>query len=66
MHLKGKKILKAAITAVGGYTPKTILSNEKLESYGWKPIYTIDDGIKELKKAYSMVITDNNKKYTNL
>ena len=26
----------------------------------------IDDGIKELKKAYSMVITDNNKKYTNL
>jgi len=43
-----------------------IVSNEKLESYGWKPIYTIDDGIKELKKAYSMVITDNNKKYTNL
>ena len=32
MHLKGKKILKAAITAVGGYTPKTILSNEKLET----------------------------------
>ena len=43
-----------------------IVSNEKLESYGWEPIYTIDDGIKELKKAYSMVITDNNKKYTNL
>ena len=32
MHLKGKKILKAAITAVGGYTPKTILSNHKLET----------------------------------
>ena len=32
MHLKGKKILKAAITAVGGYTPKTILSNDKLET----------------------------------
>ena len=32
MQLKGKKILKAAITAVGGYTPKTILSNEKLET----------------------------------
>ena len=32
MHLKGKKILKAAITAVGGYTPKTILSNQKLET----------------------------------
>ena len=32
MHLKGKKILKAAITAVGGYTPETILSNHKLET----------------------------------
>ena len=32
MHLKGKKILKAAITAVGGYTPETILSNQKLET----------------------------------
>ena len=43
-----------------------IVSNEKLESYGWKPKYSIDDGIKELLKAYKMVITDNNKKYTNL
>ena len=25
-----------------------IVSNEKLESYGWKPKYSIDDGIKEL------------------
>lgn len=43
-----------------------IVSNEKLESYGWKPKYSIDDGIKELLKAYKMVVTDNNKKYTNL
>lgn len=43
-----------------------IVSNEKLESFGWEPIYSIQDGIEELKKAYSMVITDNNKKYTNL
>ena len=43
-----------------------IVSNEKLESFGWEPIYTIDAGILELKKAYDMVITDNNKKYTNL
>lgn len=43
-----------------------IVSNEKLESYGWKPKFSIDDGIKELLKAYKMVVTDNNKKYTNL
>jgi nucleoside-diphosphate-sugar epimerase len=43
-----------------------IVSNDKLESYGWKPKYNIDDGIQELITAYQMVITDNNKKYTNL
>ena len=43
-----------------------IVSNDKLESTGWKPKYTIDDGIEELISAYEMVITDNNKKYTNL
>ena len=31
MDIGGTKILKAAITAVGGYTPKTILSNKNLE-----------------------------------
>jgi len=43
-----------------------IVSNDKLESFGWKPKYSIDDGIEELITAYQMVITDNNKKYTNL
>ena len=43
-----------------------IVSNNKLESFGWKPKYSIDDGIEELITAYQMVITDNNKKYTNL
>ena len=43
-----------------------IVSNEKLEATGWKPRYTIEDGINELISAYEMVITDNNKKYTNL
>ncbi len=43
-----------------------IVSNSKLESTGWKPRYSITDGIKELTQAYKMVITDNNKKYTNL
>ena len=43
-----------------------IVSNDKLEATGWKPRYTIEDGIEELIQAYEMVITDNNKKYTNL
>ena len=43
-----------------------IVSNDKLEATGWKPKYTIEDGINELMLAYKMVITDNNKKYTNL
>ena len=43
-----------------------IVSNKKLESYGWKPKYNIDDGIQELISAYKMIIPDNNKKYTNL
>ena len=43
-----------------------IVSNYKLESLGWKPKHFIEEGIKELAKAYQMIITDNNKKYTNL
>ena len=43
-----------------------IVSNDKLEATGWKPLYKIDDGINELVSAYKMIITDNNKKYTNL
>ena len=43
-----------------------IVSNDKLEATGWKPKYSIVDGINELKHAYQMIITDNNKKYTNL
>tara|TARA_R110002012_G_scaffold150167_1_gene309481 strand:- start:1321 stop:2262 length:942 start_codon:yes stop_codon:yes gene_type:complete len=43
-----------------------IVSNDKLESTGWKTRYTIEDGIDELISAYKMIINDNNKKYTNL
>ena len=43
-----------------------IVSNDKLEATGWKPKYTIQDGIEELIQSYKMIITDNNKKYTNL
>lgn len=32
-----------------------LVSNERLESMGWRPQYTIDDGIEELIKAYSII-----------
>lgn len=43
-----------------------LVSNEKLESLGWKPKNTIDYGILELINAYQMVINNNNSKYSNL
>ena len=59
MHLR-EKILKAAITAVGGYTPETILSNQKLETM----VDTSDEwiqsrtGIKERR-----ILLDKNKHF---
>ncbi len=35
-----------------------IVSNEKLEGLGWKPAYSLDDGIKELIKAYQIIKND--------
>lgn len=32
-----------------------IVSNEKIESLGWRPDYTLDDGIKELLKGYRIL-----------
>ena len=32
-----------------------LVSNERIESMGFKPLYSIDDGIEELIKAYSIV-----------
>lgn len=43
-----------------------IVSNEKLESLGWKPIYDLDYGIKQLIQAYKLVINKNNQNFTNL
>lgn len=42
-----------------------IISNEKLEKAGWKSYYSLDNGIKELIKAYK-IIGYANKKFTNL
>jgi nucleoside-diphosphate-sugar epimerase len=43
-----------------------IVSNEKLESLGWTPKYSIGDGISELVDAYQMIIKHNNRNFTNL
>ncbi len=32
-----------------------LVSNERIESMGFRPVYTIDDGIEELIKAYSII-----------
>ena len=39
-----------------------IVSNERLEKTGWKPQYTLDDGIEELIKTYTIV---KNKTFAN-
>jgi nucleoside-diphosphate-sugar epimerase len=36
-----------------------LVSNERLEKTGWKPMYSLDDGIDELIKVYT-IITHNN------
>lgn len=40
-----------------------IVSNKRLESTGWKPRYSLDDGIEELKKIYTII---KNKTYSNI
>lgn len=40
-----------------------IVSNERLESTGWKPLYSLDDGIEELRKVYTII---KNKQYSNV
>lgn len=43
-----------------------VVSNAKLESTGWKPWYTLDDGIQELIKAYNIIKHHRNRDFTNL
>lgn len=40
-----------------------IVSNERIESCGWRPSFTLDDGIEELIKVYTII---KNNKYSNI
>ena len=42
-----------------------IVSNDKIESTGWKPSYSLDDGIQELIKAYKMIVPQESSHYRN-
>ena len=61
MDIEERKILKAAITAVGGYTPKTILSNKNLE----KMVDTTDEWIKTRTGIKERRILDDPNKATS-
>lgn len=39
-----------------------IVSNERLEATGWKPTFSLDDGIEELKKVFTII---REKSYSN-
>jgi nucleoside-diphosphate-sugar epimerase len=43
-----------------------MVSNAKLESFGWQPQYTLEKGIDELVKGYQLITKFKNKDFTNL
>jgi nucleoside-diphosphate-sugar epimerase len=43
-----------------------IVSNAKLESFGWVPQFSLEDGIQELIKGYQLITKFKNKDFTNL
>jgi nucleoside-diphosphate-sugar epimerase len=42
-----------------------VVSNEKIESTGWKPNYSLDYGIRELIQAYKMIVPQESSRYRN-
>jgi nucleoside-diphosphate-sugar epimerase len=43
-----------------------MVSNSKLESKGWSPIFTLEDGIQELIQGYQLIKKFKDKDFTNL
>lgn len=43
-----------------------MVSNAKLESFGWQPQYSLEGGIQELIKGYQLITKFKNKDFTNL
>lgn len=43
-----------------------MVSNAKLESVGWSPKFTLEDGIQELLSAYTIIKKNRDKEFTNL
>jgi nucleoside-diphosphate-sugar epimerase len=43
-----------------------MISNTKLENRGWKPEFSLEDGIQELIQGYQLITKYNNKNFTNL
>ena len=43
-----------------------MVSNSKLDNAGWVPIFTLEDGIKELIKGYQLIKKSKDKDFTNL
>jgi nucleoside-diphosphate-sugar epimerase len=42
-----------------------VVSNKKIEATGWKPQYSLDDGIAELIQAYKMIVPQESSRYRN-
>ena len=42
-----------------------IISNEKIESTGWKPKHSLDSGIEELIKGYKIIINNDSSHFRN-
>ena len=72
------KILVLGAGAVGGYFGGRMAEvgmdvtflvrdkrKQKLEKTGWTSIYSLEDGIEELMKTYSILISDLSSKYRN-
>jgi len=50
---------------VSGKVKNLLDSNKKIEDTGWKPEWSLEDGIEELIKTYTILIQDLSSKYRN-